>query len=373
MTNSEQSSPSAQAPLSCAHWAQLLQQVESAIRRRRVAMLTRILKQLSPENMVLLTSTLSGEFMRALRTDLFELEPHALQTYLTQQLGEARLAAALKEAARPSDLFRLLPPLEGPPSPLTLLEVRSLAESVLRFQLSSHHFLGQLFQQQSPDTCVRLCALLHGEPPLAFGQELLLEALSQATGVEYDALRASYALTRDLEDTTLRAQKGRRAVAQVHCRTGRPFAFMRRQPLQSFETVLGNNSPLLLVDEEPLGIRVQIHRRHVLVHLYSDKGHDISRAFPEVTAALEKALTGTDDLILEGVVFGVEGAASTSAMRSRSACFSCRAVEESPSNRHTSSRWWSRSCFDKVERISCRVRRSSGEPVPVSCSAPSRA
>ncbi|MFM7201532.1 MAG: hypothetical protein ACKO6N_12145 [Myxococcota bacterium] len=248
--------------------------------------------------------------MRDLQSELFELDPLALQNHLKLRLGDSELATALREVERISDLFHRLPPVEGPVSTLTLLEMRSLAASVSRYQLNLDAFLTQLFQQQHPDTCARLYALVMGESPLALPQGMLMEALSLVTGVELDALQASYALTRDLEDTTERAQKGRRAVAQVHCRTGRPFTFMRRQLLTQLEPVLEAPAASLRIDEEPLGLRVQIHRRHVLVHLYSERGQDISRAFPEVTSALEKALSGTDDLILEGILYRADGNAS---------------------------------------------------------------
>lgn len=310
VTTIEKSTPPPHEPMTCAQWGNLLFQVESSIRRRRMGLLTSLMRQLSPENMVLLLSTLSGQFMRDLHSDLFELEPLALQNHLKLRLGDSEMIRALSEVERISELFHRLPPLDGPVSTLTLLEMRSLAASVSRYQLSMEAFLTQLFHQQHPDTCARLYALVVGESPLAVAQGMLLEALSIVTGVELDALQASYALTRDLEDTTERAQKGRRAVAQVHCRTGRPFTFMRRQLLTQFEPVLEAPAASLRIDEEPVGLRVQIHRRHVLVHLYSERGQDISRAFPEVTSALEKALSGTDDLILEGILYRAEGHAS---------------------------------------------------------------
>lgn len=296
---------SGQELLSCNGWAQALAGVEAQGKRQRRAALGAVFARLKPEEIGLFVAATHGTLLPEAEMRQLELNAPIIRaafarvTHLTEEAVEGRCV----EAGGYAELATILLPPPAQPSTLTLLALRNAFQSVLNFTLEPLPVLVSLLETLDPLTLRYILRMLLGDPSPLFDTTAILQALSTATRIEEEALFASYVLTHDLEDTAERAFRGRRPLAQVHCRTGRPYVFMPVTSAIRLNSVLEPTLLPVMVEPDWPGIRVQIHRRHAMVHLYSEKLQDVSRAFPEVTAALERSLGGTDDLILEGVVY----------------------------------------------------------------------
>lgn len=300
--------------LLCDDWARALSQVEALPRRKRRQGLASVFGQLKADEIATFVAATTGSLLSAAELERLEMGPEVIFQAFARVTGlsESHLRHCCVDAEGLPELAVALLKSPAQPSRMSLAHLHESLLGVLSYIRDPQQLLVDLMKQLEPMTVRYILRMLEGAWPLPTDVGTVLEALSLASGLEMEAIQASYTLTHQLEDTAERALKGRRALAQVHCRTGRPYVFMPVSHAYNLNGLLSEDRLPVLVDPQLPGIRVQIHRRHAMVHLYSERLQDVSRAFPEVVSALEKSLTGTDDLILEGYVYQPDVNALTS-------------------------------------------------------------
>ena len=143
-----------------------------------------------------------------------------------------------------------------------------------------------------------------GELRIGLREGLVLDALALAFDSEPAVVRRAAMAAGDVGEVALAARDG--ALDAIAIRYGAPIGFMLATPLAFGSSYRELAAGTWLVEDKYDGIRAQAHRRGGRVRLFSRTLSDISRAFPDVVAALE----GTaGDAIVDGEIVARRGEA----------------------------------------------------------------
>ncbi len=299
------------SPLLVDAFSEEMKALESEPRNRRRERLSRFfgLTRLRPDEAGLLVAFSAGEILpygHMQQMAKNELSPTMIRKAFRMMTGlsDKELIEKVSEGGRYSELL----PREGDDNAdyaqgIQLTMVKTWFEEVLNYLRAPEELIETIVKHLQPTTSRCLLRILEGDAPSALNVEGVLDALAATVGIEAEKVYDCYHLTNSLEDTAERAFRGRRALAQVHCRTGRPYRLTSPVLTESVEDAFGRCEGAAFAEVEVPGLRVEIHRRHASIQLFTRSMLDVSRAFPEICEALEKGLVGTDDVIAEGQIF----------------------------------------------------------------------
>ncbi len=309
------------SPLLAGHWGRLMERYEAMPGRRRKNAFAEMLAPLEPQDVAIVASFTAGEILPAADMERLGLTPAVILAALKQVTGRSE-DALMDLAALEGGLWEVAPKLLTAPESsgkITLLQVRTWLSELLGYVREPLEMMVFLLETLPPVTTRYLLRVLLGELPIGLEISSVLDAVALAARLESEEVLQCYELTNSIEDAAERAFRGRRALAQVHCRTGRPYRLMPTLPISSVAQLFERNTGPFMAELEIPGVRLEIHRRHATIQLFTRRLKDVTRAFPELTLALERSLAGTDDLILEGQVFlpGASAEASDAAIQLR--------------------------------------------------------
>ena len=210
----------------------------------------------------------------------------------TGDLGEA-LGPLLREPVRPTLFSETLTPA----SFAAILDELASAGGPAAGKKREHACERILRACRTEREAVYVIKILTGDLRIGLREGLVLDALAAAFGREAATVRRAAMAAGDAGAVALAARDG--SLEALDVRYGAPVGFMLATPM-AFGTgyrELGGGA--WLVEQKYDGIRAQAHKRGASVGLFSRTFSDISRAFPEVVAAL-RAQTG--DFILDGEI-----------------------------------------------------------------------
>ena len=139
--------------------------------------------------------------------------------------------------------------------------------------------------------------ILTGDLRIGLREGLVLDAIAAAFGRDALAVRRAAMAAGDAGAVAIAARDD--VLAAIEVRYGAPIGFMLASPIAFGSTYRELTEGGWLVEDKYDGIRAQAHKFGETVRLFSRTFSDIGRAFPEVTAAIEKQ---AGDFILDGEI-----------------------------------------------------------------------
>ncbi|MEM4576481.1 MAG: ATP-dependent DNA ligase [Candidatus Nezhaarchaeales archaeon] len=190
---------------------------------------------------------------------------------------------------------------------LTIKEVHEVFKSVARASgEGSRHkklrlFHGLLLRAKRPIEVKYLVKLALGERRHGFSEGLMEEAIADAFNVPHELVRRVHMLTSDLGFTAKIAKlggvEGLKSQKIVLFNPVKPMLAEKVNDLLSALKELGGRASLeIKVD----GARVQVHKSHDKVKVFSRRATDVTASLPEVVEATKKVMA--ESAVLEGEV-----------------------------------------------------------------------
>ena len=217
-------------------------------------------------------------------------------------VGEAA-RRALSLSRRPGLLaFGQQRPLEVSEVYDTLLKVAQAAgEGAQDLKVS---LLSSLFARASPEEGKYIARFVVGKLRLGVADMTLIDALSEAFGVDKEALERAYHVYPDLGRLARHVAEGR-PLEEVKITPGVPVLPMLAQRLSSASEILSKLGGAAICEYKYDGERAQIHIREGSVKIFSRRLEDITHAYPDVAKAVREAVSARE-AVLEGEIVAVD-------------------------------------------------------------------
>lgn len=170
--------------------------------------------------------------------------------------------------------------------PMSLAEAESLYAELARRRrpADKEDLLRECFLRYRPLTLKYFVKAITGDLRIGLQEKVLEEAVAAACGVGPEAIRQAADRTGDLAETALAARLGR--LEQISIRLFHPVDFMLARAIASAEEVPDPEN--WLVEDKYDGIRAQAHVAGGRAALFSRGLADVTPAFPDLEAALER-------------------------------------------------------------------------------------
>ena len=274
----------------------------TASKREKVHLLAEVLRRCEPAELALATRYYAGSVFAAGDPRTLNVGGAAFGTVL-RELSGADDDAVRRSWRQHADLGDVAGDLLGARSPegpsLSLVDVDAAfaliaAASGARRKGAA---LRDLLIRATPAEARFIAKLISGEMRIGLREGLVEEAIGVAFGAPAKAVSRAVMVSGDLGAAAQLAAA--RELDLVRPQWFVPLRFMLATPVADADEAVARIGPDAWVEDKYDGIRCQLHRRGDRVALYSRDLHDITRQFPEVTAAA----AGLDsDVILDGEV-----------------------------------------------------------------------
>jgi DNA ligase 1 len=253
-------------------------------RNEKIAMISSFLREVSPEEVPLVTLFLAGKAFP-------ESDPRVLEiSYATisdagKNLGQSRLT---EHALRIRDVYD------------TLGRIAQASGSKSRDRKLS--LLQTILTQASPVEAEFLTRMMLGEMRIGVVEGVLLDAIAEASGVSRDLVRRANMLHGDVGDlANLAMSRGAPALERINLRLFVPVKPMLAEMADDAEQVLAEHKDGTAFEYKFDGARIQIHRKGDMVRIFSRRLTDVTDSIPEI---VDFAKTGVNasEFLIEGEV-----------------------------------------------------------------------
>lgn len=225
-----------------------------------------------------------------------DLSPEALRATV-RTVGDVGRAASRLLATAPARKSR---PLSVAEVACTLREIATISgpgSVVGRIER-----LARLLRRASPTEADVLLRMVTGRLRLGVADQTLLQALAAAFQVSRPELERAYNVTSDLGWVAERAATGdRAALAYVRVQVGRPVRPMLAERLKDAGEILAKMGGRCAAEYKLDGERVQAHKQHDQIILFSRRLEPITPQFPDLVDTLREAIAGDAIVELEAV------------------------------------------------------------------------
>lgn len=256
-------------------------------RNEKIALTSSMLKRLAPGEIVEATLFLSGKAFP-------ESDPRVLEISY----------ATISEAGRNLGQSRLTE------NPLTLGEVfqtlgKIAAATGANSRARKMSLLQTLLTRASPVEVEFLTRMMLGEMRIGVVEGVLLDAISQASGVSKGTIRKANMLHGDLGDLARRAMlEGPDSVEQISLRLFVPVKPMLAEMAEDVGQVLEEHKDGSAFEYKFDGARIQIHRKGEKVRIYSRRLTDVTDSLSEIVE-FAKTQVKVSEYLLEGEVVAI--------------------------------------------------------------------
>lgn len=170
--------------------------------------------------------------------------------------------------------------------PLSLAQAERLYEELARTRRSGQKedLLRECFLRYRPLTLKYFVKVITGDLRIGLQERMLEEAVAAASGASPALVRQAVHRTGDLAETALGARRG--TLEQICPHLFRPLDFMLARPIASAAEVPDPGN--WLIEDKYDGIRAQAHVADGRAALFSRGFAEVTAAFPELAAALER-------------------------------------------------------------------------------------
>src|SRR5947208_8876086 len=154
-----------------------------------------------------------------------------------------------------------------------------------------------------------LFRLLHNELRIGLHDGLIQEAIARASGTDLKTVRRAALFLSDLaEVASVALTEGAAALQRVDIKLFVPLLPMLSELSQEFDDIFKAHGGKTALEFKYDGARIQIHKDHELVRIWSRRLSEVPRSIPEIAQIARRELQG-DSFVLDGevVAMGKEG------------------------------------------------------------------
>jgi len=189
--------------------------------------------------------------------------------------------------------------------PLTVSKVLSnlrKTESITgsKSQNKKLNYLLELYTSASPLEAKYITRTITERLRIGVGEGTLVDAISQAYGIDKDVIDRAYMLSNDLGEVASRAKDSLESVKSLTISPGKPIRPMLAQLSPGIEESIVELGEVVCETKYD-GIRVQIHHYDGQTKVFTRRLENVTHALPEVVDYVEDALPDVD-YIVEGEV-----------------------------------------------------------------------
>jgi len=244
-------------------------------------------------------ATLSGTIERLTKTDWKEFSAAFRET---GDVGSATQAVFEKNKVRKqAALFE---------SPLTILEVRRVLEAIAEStgqgaRERKERLVESLFGRAKPLEAKYLVKILIGEMRTGFHEGLMEITVSKAFSVPLKTVQKAAMFTGDIGEVARICRKqGAEGVSKLSFTVFRPIKPMLAQMAENPDESLKEYGGKTAFEYKLDGARIQIHKSHSEVRIFSRRLTDVTDSLPEVVQQVRREIK-VEEAILEGEVIAI--------------------------------------------------------------------
>jgi len=265
--------------------AELCRSVEATSKRNeKIALISSFLREVSPEEVPLVTLFLAGKAFP-------ESDPRVLEiSYATisdagKNLGQSRLT---EHALRIRDVYD------------TLGRIAQASGSRSRDRKLS--LLQTILTQASPVEAEFLTRMMLGEMRIGVVEGVLLDAIAEASGISRELVRRANMLQGNIgEVASLAMSQGSPALERIALRLFIPVKPMLAEMADDARQALAEHKDGTAFEYKFDGARIQIHRKDDKVRIFSRRLTDVTDSIPEIVH-FAKTQVKASEFLVEGEV-----------------------------------------------------------------------
>ncbi|MBO0889200.1 ATP-dependent DNA ligase, partial [Candidatus Bathyarchaeota archaeon] len=246
--------------------AQLCRRVEATTKRNeKISLIAEFLRLVGPDEVPLVTLFLAGKPFPESDPRVLEIS-YATITEVSRNLGQQKLTE----------------------NPLTIGDVYSTLEKIAEVSGSKSRdkkagLLQTLLTQASPLESEFLVRMMLGEMRIGVVEGVLLDSISEASGVPRELVRRAHMLQGDIGAVaSLAISKGTSALERISLRLFVPVKPMLAEMAEDARDVLTEHRDGTAFEYKFDGARIQIHRRNETVRIFSRRLTDVTDSIPEI-------------------------------------------------------------------------------------------
>lgn len=273
--------------------AQLCRALEETTKRNeKIRLISEVLKKVRPQDVSYVTLFLAGK-------PFPESDPRVLEvSYATlSAAGKTISQTLLTENTNPltiADVFGTL---------AKLADVKGAGSKEKRLSL-----LSSLIARATPLETEYLSRMLLGEMRIGVVEGVLLDAIAEASGVSRQSVRRAHMLHGDVGDVArISLTEGTAALERVGLRLFVPVKPMLAEMAEDIQQVLAEHKDGSAFEYKFDGARIQIHRKHDRVRIFSRRLTDVTDSLPEIVNYAKTEVKASEFLIEGEVVALGEG------------------------------------------------------------------
>ncbi len=164
--------------------------------------------------------------------------------------------------------------------------------------------LTSLFARATPEEGKYIARFVVGKLRLGVADMTLVDALSEAFGVDREAVERAYHLHPDMGKIARHVAEGR-PLGEIKITVGVPILPMLAQRLSTASEILSKLGGSAICEYKYDGERAQIHLSGGSVKIFSRRLEDITHSYPDVVKAVREAVSA-GEAILEGEIVAVD-------------------------------------------------------------------
>jgi DNA ligase-1 len=195
-------------------------------------------------------------------------------------------------------------------NPLTILEVRRVLEAIAEStgqgaRERKERLVESLFGRAEPLEAKYLVKIMIGEMRTGFHEGLMEMAVSKAFSVPLKTVQKATMFTGDIGEVAAICRKqGAEGVSNLSFKVFRPIKPMLAQTAKNPDEALKEHGGKSAFEYKIDGARIQIHKSHGEVRIFSRRLTDVTESLPEIVQQVRREIKA-EDAILEGEVIAV--------------------------------------------------------------------
>jgi DNA ligase-1 len=194
---------------------------------------------------------------------------------------------------------------------LTITEVRNSLEAIAATMGSGskekkQRLIETLFSRATPAEAKYLVKIVVGEMRTGFHEGLMEQAISKAFDTPLKTVQHANMALGDVGEVATKAKtEGNQALTNIGFKVFRPVKPMLAQVAENVEEALKAHGGETAFEYKYDGARIQIHKQHDKVCIFSRRLTDVTTSLPEIVETIKNNVKA-DEIIMEGEVIAVD-------------------------------------------------------------------
>ena len=194
--------------------------------------------------------------------------------------------------------------------PATILEVYDTFNKIATASGSGSRqrkevLVDALLSRMSPADAEFLMRIIFGEMRIGAVEGVVLDAVASATSIDDDCVLRAYMLLGDLTEVArIALTAGPEAIKNTRVTLFVPIRPMLAEMAQDLQEVFKEHKGLTAFEYKYDGARIQIHRKHDQIRIFSRRLTDVTNSLPDIVQ-LSRNRTRSSEFLIEGEVVAV--------------------------------------------------------------------